>query len=565
MNAILTSVLLTLAGTFALLLLAVSEWLSPISPMLYGLLLVTPAAVGISTALFDELRSGGAKNKKLWVSIVLSALVGGGLSASWMAPQTRIQAIQNVSGLRVSLALDDPSADVQLAACTQLFGTDIPNHELSAKLSRKLSLATSCLAANEANPRAKLISRQVSTSWHGQLMLPGGEDSAALSCAITESLQKLPADRSSVNSIVLDCMLRSESEASRGCCAKALEKSAPSCETLPMRVSRADLKAWRTVPDLFAASFLISDNKSKQLPEGHPNLACDEVKQRSVGLLCDVLLYEDDTEREEAFFEWLMESNKECMDTAERSEWLRADEVCEQLATELESEGKFSTARLCDTQRTLAKAQLAEAKKARETYNESSRNDLTAQIIEGSAIASRGGLGGAMDRFQNFASSDCLNPNTQRKLMLGLIEKTPSGLGVESTLKTLDEINEMNKANLSNPKLADQFAEADEEDFDPEEFTEEATAERDELLEKTKKKFRREKRAITRKKGYSESQRHLACIKKKGVGCELPDKGWTKPDRSGAYVAPCLPSPHGGMDEKLDRARHKILSTPAPY
>lgn len=565
MNAILTSVLLTLAGTFALLLFSVSEWLSPLSPMLYALLLITPAAVGISMALFEELRSDGAKSKKLWVSIVLSALVGGGLSASWMAPQTRIQALQKVSGLRISLALDDPSTDVQLAACTQLLDTDIPNHELSAKLSRKLSLATSCLTANAEHPRTKLLSRQVATSWHGQLLLPGTEDSAKLSCAITEKLQKLPTDRAGINSALLDCMLRSESEASRGCCAKALEKSAPSCETLPMRVSRADLKAWRTVPDLFAASFLISDNKSKQLPEDHPTLACDEVKQRSVGLLCDVLLYEDDTEREQAFFEWLLESNKECMGEEERSEWVRADEVCEQLATELESEGKFSTARLCDAQRTIAKAQITEAKKAKEDYNESTRSNLTNQIIEGSAIASRGGLGGAMDRFQNFASSDCLNRNAQRNLMLGLIERTPSGLGVENTIKTLDEINEMNKVNLSNPKLADKFAEADEEDFDPEEFSEEATAERDELLEKTKKQLRRERRKVAKQKGYSESQRHLACLKKKGVGCELPDKGWTEPDRSNSYMAPCLPSPHGGMDEMLDRARTKILSTPTPY
>ena len=398
-----TSVLVAVGATLILAAYTVEQWVAPSLPLTLGAAAVLPLAVVAMLAIHPELRDGGWKAAGFWVALAGAAVVAVGIPASWALPKVRVQALGTLDRpTSTERALDDPNQQVQIEACRMMLQRVETAGVLSHTLVERPALAAKCLTTYPNAPQSELVTSNLETSWHGQLLM-ASEPKKANSCLKAQGLAALPLDAGVKQAHLLDCALRSPSAPKRQCCVDSLKAQAPSCQSLARSVSADTLVADGTPGTLLAAAYEESTARRRLAKVLQSlDLTCPPMKMIAVQLACSSMGGGDDGGAASTSLSWLFNQNRKCLDSRQIEESAGLDTICERITASIRRERSLEKHALCQAHREALRVEQREL--ARLKGLQAKGADLARRISSGHSKAQRGkgSLAGVSGAFQGF-------------------------------------------------------------------------------------------------------------------------------------------------------------------
>lgn len=569
MNSILTAMALSLLGGLVLWLMAFGQWLGPWTPLLLGLVVVTPLAVGVTVLMYEELRDGWPP-EPIHGQVALGALaVAGVTTVFWALPQVRAGAVEWVREGSLREALRDPSSRVAVRACERFVeDQERTSFEISSVLTRRPTLARACLGAHASiarTARVEAVTRQIGDRWHEMLQRASGPEAPKL-CVLAEGLAPMSVQRGWASSAALDCALRAEDARIQSCCAEQLEGFASGCHELADRVDGERLERWGSIPELVVESFGIRAAGLDTRHQTDLGLTCAPMKRLALQGLCYRLTQQDYTRQEQRLLEVLADRDLSCMSREEASELVSGPELCQLLLEELDQGrvGLEEPDALCRTRQRLARGQLAR-RQEREQRDAGIGGDLIASIHRAHAVAGGAGSDSSLEAMAERmlrGEEDCYT-NTQRVQMLRQMwGEIPSGLGVNQIKDDALEVEDLLGEKLANPKVQGRLKRRAEDSDDQEDDVLAKFEEIDEQRAESREQFEQllERTEEERGEDLERAERELECLRTGGDGCELEAR-YTKREPLGVPHSPCMPGmgpQRDGVDGMLDGYRQDV-------
>ncbi len=550
-QAIATALMLGLVGAGFLFTLAVSRWLPPSFPVLMGVVGLVPLTMGAVAIMFEEVRESWPKGKAFWSVAAGVLAIGVLLPGSWAVAGLRGQFLAGAPSLTLPAALEDPSPDIRLKVCARLLDDkEYTTERIAELLSPDPALVRACTKTYSKHPRMEDLSRYIAKQWHEELVagFSDTKDTAQM-CAVAGTFQDLQLTSSQRATVLLDCALQSASADVQECCAAEERALIGTCGELSARVSKSLIVGWNSVADLFVATFDIKTRiKRRKVPESL-DLQCAPMKERSLGLLCDVINSGDYSERDIYLFEALLGRHNTCLDKREANRWMvDAYDVCQRVAERLEAGKRISSRNLCEIQKDLATAQVEQQEEFRERAAEYAQNlDISAEDIDRGYAASSSGRDVA-DRLRMMGMNEDCYTDRQRmdtvRQLWGQLPKSDNG-GLMPVSEQLAEVKEQNALNMMNGKVSAGVAQQrealdDEERAELEQF-EDAEEERDELEEQ----IAETEEALGEETEHKQAMNIFTCIQEGKRPEECGVEGLERSSPQG-YQAPCIPGMTGG-------------------
>lgn len=251
-------------GSIVIGVVALAEWLAPSTPALALIVAaLIPAVLGglMMAAPSDEQKW----SRKLVLTGAIPGLIFGliaiAIGAQWTQPSVRAMVVSALpTGFQDAKphlrALDDPSAQVAVAACKQLAEPSLGAHRLTVleRLAIRPQVALACLQDSGGLPHHDEV-MSLARTWHLRLYDTFDDEKSA--CELSEGLGAVSIDRASQAARLMRCSLQSRDEFAPACCAHTLQKHYPTASALETELAgtQDSLAMLGLGPQLLAAAF----------------------------------------------------------------------------------------------------------------------------------------------------------------------------------------------------------------------------------------------------------------------------------------------------------------------
>lgn len=377
--------LIAVAAVAVLALYGSDEWLAPLTPLLIGAVVVPLSVLG---ALFmhPEERGAPSRFKSFGVAFAVAAAIGMGVPALWSVPTVRAQLLQQ-AGTSVDTygALSDPSTEVQIEACDQLLQTDSDLTDLADALVGQPELAVPCLQKSQGQ-LVGVVTTSLASRWHNALVA-ADSPVAASACVYAEAIARVPLDKGSQQTHLLDCALGAAESDTRMCCVDSLMEVGGSCEEIVDGVNLRELIASGAASTLLALSHQ-EKTVARELPRvaKRLDLSCKSMQEVAVQLACVSLDDDYAPEGSDSVLTWLFEENADCLSQRDRQTPVELDEMCRALSSRARRGHSLDKETICQTQREVI-AERREMLEQLEGLNSKESAALARQISAGKARA----------------------------------------------------------------------------------------------------------------------------------------------------------------------------------
>lgn len=361
---------------------AVSTWLPPAYPVVFGVIGVAVPVVAIVLALEPQAREAP------FTGTILAALValvlGVAVPAAWMAPKARIVAASKFAdGAALRKALNDPHIDVRVAACRGLFRTGVTSSDMAAELSSHPDVATQCLDETEARHRS--VASKVLNQWQDTLTFSKGE-----SCELAEFAELLPAtDEADVALGFLDCAVNAAAPGARACCVTSLKQMQATAKLAGWIAARPKEIVAR---QMSARLVLIAHNETQTLKDVGNNIrelgfAKPEVGFTTLVQACDAVVAGTGNQTVSSAVRWVVEQHEACLTPEEKEVDVNVVSACRVISGL--SPSPDLDRQICTAGQVSRREKLQELREAA-AASEQGFADLVDQISAGSNMRARG-------------------------------------------------------------------------------------------------------------------------------------------------------------------------------
>lgn len=561
-----------LMGAAVVMIYATTTWQQPMTPFLYALLGVVPLSfAGAVAIILDDIdRAAWWKDGQVWGCLIAALIASLAIPSAWAAPNVRGNMLSQFASdeLAMSALALDRDEGIRLKACMMLIDHKSQKvaKELTSRLANSPNVGLACIDATRDKKQTKEIARRVALRWHAGLV--GLDDlSKDYAKTLVEGIKQLPLLPQQQVTTLYDCAIHGANKTNKQLCVDALSgKPKRACAGLSGLLSPRRLNEWESLGVTLGASWGEPEaTKTNQSLVAATELTCPEVKDFSLEATCNAIVEDVMSRDDRRYFEWVLSNNTECLKPEHISEWISARDVCE-LILEAKDEGKrLDEIIVCNSRRVVAdkeitrrKMALAEAARVKE-----GRNDLAAQIVEGSNRAA----GGSPVEIANSMlgrDGDCFTDRQVGAMMGQMFGKSPDGFNaidlmtgdvVAKNRAMIDGALEANAEMRNNSKFRNKLAQDKEIDQDEanealSQFEEDEETGKNAIKEQLDEQFEEADKMAQAASTSPEERDYMRCLQEGRSDC-IPAQQKTSGYTENRPCMSAFPNTPGGLEEHM--------------
>jgi hypothetical protein len=407
MQAIAAVIFTGIAAVIGFTLFVVESWMEPTQPLIWGLVAICPALIGLAFAVSPSLRSSEERGMGLMMAVVALSVTMGIAPGVWSLAPVRVALLDAVAeGPALKKALDDEDAEVRLSACAKMMKLGEPVDEMFTVMNPSPGMATACMARAKDYAEREELTRRLANQWH-QVLMASPEDDV---CVQADALETLEVKKSAKGAMFLSCALSSVNAQTQACCSAHLESTVGTGAVLWTRIDpNVDSLFGLGVEDeLFAASFGLSTN----LAPAHVTklgLGDDAVRRSMLERVCTDVVAEEASVETLEVMDYVFGERQECMSEEVKKSTPAREQVCARLLEDV--------ANARDLDELVCQSQLDTAVLALKVYMAKLQAVDVEERKKMGAKIGRGAFGELLEKgdFEKFASNMTVDPNQAAK------------------------------------------------------------------------------------------------------------------------------------------------------